>query len=244
VQEFLDFIAGTHGLKGSHRKRVAEMVELTGLQTEQHKKIGALSKGYRQRVGLAQALIHDPEVLILDEPTSGLDPNQLLEIRSLILEIGKRKTVMMSTHIMQEVEAICNRVIIIHKGSIVVDDSTQNLQHIGSRAMVKVEFSSEVSSELLCKIPGVVDVKSPNSPNKQSNNQTTKSEVKIAGSNILHPASGILHPAGCIWHLSSESGRDIRADVFKFAVDNQLTVLSLQLEEQKLEEVFQELTKN
>ena len=228
VREFLDFIAGTHGLKGDHAKRVAEMIELTGLQPEQHKKIGALSKGYRQRVGLAQALIHDPEVLILDEPTSGLDPNQLLEIRGLIREIGKKKTVIISTHIMQEVEAICSRVIIIHKGKIVADDSTNNLQHIaGSRSVVMVEFGSAVHSELLKSIPGVAEALPVHPP-----------------SGIRHPASGILHPSSCIWHLASESGRDIRPDVFKFAVENQLTVLSLQLEEQKLEEVFQELTKN
>jgi ABC-2 type transport system ATP-binding protein len=108
------------------------MIELTGLKDEQHKKIEALSKGYRQRVGLAQALIHDPEVLILDEPTSGLDPNQLVEIRNLIGEIGRTKTVMLSTHIMQEVEAVCRRVIIIHKGKIVADDLLDDLRKQGN----------------------------------------------------------------------------------------------------------------
>ncbi len=235
VREFLDFIAGTHGMKGSHAKRVAEMIELTGLELEQHKKIGSLSKGYRQRVGLAQALIHDPEVLILDEPTSGLDPNQLLEIRGLIKEIGKKKTVIMSTHIMQEVEAICSRVIIIHKGRIVADDSTHNLQHMaGSSAIVKVEFSSAVNGDLLKTIPGVSEALPIHLP----------SGIPHPASDIRHPASGIRHPASAFWHLASEGGKDIRADVFKFAVDNQLTVLSMQLEEQKLEEVFQELTRN
>ena len=127
VREYLEFIAGIHKLAGLTKKRVEEMIEITGLTEEQGKKIGALSKGYRQRVGLAQALIHDPEVLILDEPTSGLDPNQLLEIRELIRDLGKEKTVMLSTHIMQEVEAICNRAIIINKGRIVADDLTTNL---------------------------------------------------------------------------------------------------------------------
>lgn len=126
VKEYLAFIGGIYKLPNL-KSRVDEMIELTGLQLEYRKKIAALSKGYRQRVGLAQALIHNPEVLILDEPTSGLDPNQLAEIRDLIRKIGTEKTVMLSTHIMQEVEAICDRIIIIHKGKIVADDSTSNL---------------------------------------------------------------------------------------------------------------------
>ena len=127
VKEFLEFIAGIHRIAGKPVQRVKEMIELTGLTLEQHKKIGALSKGYRQRVGLAQALIHNPEVLILDEPTSGLDPNQIVEIRNLIRNIGASKTVMLSTHIMQEVEAICDRAVIIHQGKIVADDSIVSL---------------------------------------------------------------------------------------------------------------------
>jgi len=127
VKEYLEFVAGIHKLGKNTRKRIEEMIELTGLQLEQKKKIGALSKGYRQRVGLAQALIHDPEVLILDEPTSGLDPNQIQDIRNLIRSIGSQKTVMLSTHIMQEVEAICDRAIIINKGKIVADDSLEKL---------------------------------------------------------------------------------------------------------------------
>ena len=159
VEEFLSFIQRILNPSSSNPKRIAEIIELTGLQQEKHKKIGALSKGYRQRVGLAQALLHDPEVLILDEPTSGLDPNQLLEIRSLIKTIGKEKTVMLSTHIMQEVEAICDRAIIIHKGRIVADDSTKNLHHITSSGeIVKVEFGSPVDAGLLSKIDGVKKV--------------------------------------------------------------------------------------
>ena len=126
VQEYLDFIAGVHHVKNK-RQRIDDMIALTGLTPEKNKKIAALSKGYKQRVGLAQALIHDPEVLILDEPTSGLDPNQLVEIRNLIKNIGKTKTILMSTHIMQEVEAVCNRAIIIDKGQIKADDSMANL---------------------------------------------------------------------------------------------------------------------
>lgn len=128
VREYLSFLAGLHKLGSKKKSRINDIIDITGLGLEQNKKIGALSKGYRQRVGLAQALLHDPSVLILDEPTSGLDPNQLLEIRSLISEIGKEKTVLFSTHIMQEVEAICDRAIIIHLGKIVADDTITALK--------------------------------------------------------------------------------------------------------------------
>lgn len=127
VKESLAFIAGIHQLH-EPAKRIADIIELTGLGPEQHKKIGQLSKGYRQRVGLAQAILHDPQVLILDEPTSGLDPNQLVGIRQLILDLGKTKTIILSTHIMQEVEAVCNQVIIINKGKIVADDTFEGLR--------------------------------------------------------------------------------------------------------------------
>lgn len=127
VKEYLTFVAGLFKLGSSTKQRISDIVEATGLGNEQHKKIGALSKGYRQRVGLAQALIHDPEVLILDEPTTGLDPNQIIEIRTLISELGKSKTVLLSTHIMQEVEAICGKTIIINKGKIVADAAVNEL---------------------------------------------------------------------------------------------------------------------
>src|SRR6185312_13880587 len=143
VKEYLSFIAGLHHL-GDVKKKVEEMIAITGLKDEQRKRIGALSKGYRQRVGLAQAMIHNPKVLILDEPTSGLDPNQLQEIRNLIIQIGKEKTVILSTHIMQEVEAVCDRVIIINKGKIVADKATRDIKTIeGGYALVTVEFDKE-----------------------------------------------------------------------------------------------------
>jgi ABC-2 type transport system ATP-binding protein len=159
VREYLEFVAGIYKLKNT-KARINEMIEITGLGIEQKKKIGALSKGFRQRVGLAQALIHDPEVLILDEPTSGLDPNQLVEIRNLIKHIGKEKTVMLSTHIMQEVDAICDRAIIIDRGIIVADDSTVNLsaRWSGKRA-VHVEFKGVCNPEWLLAIEGVEKVK-------------------------------------------------------------------------------------
>lgn len=128
IKEYLEFVAGVYN---SPKERVSEMIKLTGLTPEQHKKIGELSKGYRQRVGLAAALIHNPEVLILDEPTTGLDPNQLAEIRALIKEIGKNKTVLLSTHIMQEVDKMCSRIVIINKGKIVDDQSISSLQEKG-----------------------------------------------------------------------------------------------------------------
>ena len=160
VREYLEFVAGVHQLKGAAaHKRIEDMIEQTGLGLEAHKKISALSKGYRQRVGLAQALMHDPQVLILDEPTSGLDPNQIIDIRNLISDLGKEKTVLLSTHIMQEVEAICERAIIINKGVVVVDDKIENLkQENASSNVVIVEFESEVSENLLRSIPMVSKV--------------------------------------------------------------------------------------
>jgi len=158
VKEYLDFTAGVY--KVDNRKaRIREMIDMVGLEVEQNKKIGALSKGYRQRVGLAQAMIHNPEVLILDEPTTGLDPNQLEEIRSLIKEIGKEKTIMLSTHIMQEVEAICDKTIIINKGVIVANDTTAGLQKTSQQGIVlTVEFDKKVVESDFAKINGVVKV--------------------------------------------------------------------------------------
>lgn len=209
VKEFLAFTGGIYKVK-QLKSRVAEMIEMTGLKLEQNKKIGALSKGYRQRVGLAQAMIHDPEVLIMDEPTTGLDPNQLEEIRSLIKTLGKQKTVMLSTHIMQEVEAVCDRVIIINKGEIVANDHTANLRQNRSRQRITVEFDKETRAELLQKIPGIGSVK---------------------------------HISGNIWELYGSSDADPRKEIFNFAVANQLGVLTLNREEQKLEDVFKNLTR-
>lgn len=211
VKEFLLFVAGLNGIKGKQRKlRMEEMLEVTGLKQEMNKKIGALSKGYRQRVGLAQALIHDPEVLILDEPTSGLDPNQLVEIRNLIRELGKEKTVILSTHIMQEVQALCHRVIIINKGKIVANDTAENLQRTTSNeVVVKVSFKETVNEKLLMQIVGVKSARNTGANNFELNSVT-----------------------------------DIQEKVFLFAVENKLTILSLQQEKQNLEEVFRQLTKS
>ena len=211
VREYLKFIAGIYRLGRKSRSRIEEVIKLTGLKPEQHKKIGQLSKGYRQRVGLAQALIHDPEILILDEPTSGLDPNQLLEIRKLIAEAGKEKTVMLSTHIMQEVEALADRVIIIDKGQLKADESKKDI-YSGTSARqitIMVEFDREVSQTLLESIEGVEKIK-------------------------------IIDPMNCL--LQSAGDNDIRPAVFRFAVENNFTVLSMQQKEKSLEEVFREFT--
>lgn len=213
VHEYLQFIGSLHGLQGKMLKeRVKGMVELCGLTAEQRKKIGALSKGYRQRVGLAQALVHDPQVLILDEPTTGLDPNQILEIRQLIKNVGREKTVIFSTHIMQEVTALCDRVVIINKGSVVADSDVAGLDQSSRREpVVMAEFEHPVDLALLQSLPGL-----------------------IAAQNIQ----------GFTYRISASAGTDLRAAVFRLASANHWSLVGLRQEENSLEAVFQELTKN
>lgn len=211
VKEYLGFVLRTYPNHPKVDKTVKDIIQLTGLSLEQKKKIGALSKGYKQRVGLAQALIHDPEILILDEPTSGLDPNQLVEIRNIITELGKKKTIILSTHIMQEVEAICNRVVIIDHGKIVADDTPDNLGKQSKKSTsYKVEFKELVNKQALENIIGI---------NKAQN---------IGGNT---------------WILSTIGDKDLRESIFKFAVKNKFNVLSLSVEDQKMEDVFQRLTR-
>lgn len=210
VKEYLSFIAELHKVK-EVKKRVEQMVEMVGLGREAHKKIEELSKGYRQRVGLAQAIIHDPAVLILDEPTSGLDPNQLVEIRSLIMEIGKQKTVMLSTHIMQEVEAICSRTIIVNKGNLVADRATSELRKGSDNQSYRlfVELSGQVDKSVLQSIPGV-------------------KKVDVLGNNQ--------------YEIEVQGESDIRGEVSKRVTEKGLLVLALTRREQKLEDVFKNLT--
>ncbi|MEY3741594.1 MAG: gliding motility-associated ABC transporter ATP-binding subunit GldA [Flavobacteriia bacterium] len=208
VREYLEFVGRIYKIKNL-KARVSEMIHAVGLDVEQHKKIGALSKGYRQRVGLAQAIIHDPEVLILDEPTTGLDPNQLVEIRELIRSIGKEKTVLLSTHIMQEVEAICDRVIIISKGQIVADDKAQTLQQELAHQTVYVEFDNQVSAAQLKKIPNVSKVEALNDG----------------------------------WLIESIGADDLRKALAQYAQAQNWLILTLNIEQKTLEEVFKELTK-
>ena len=159
VKEYLNFVGRVHQISNL-KSQISSVIELTGLQVEQKKKIGQLSKGYKQRVGLAAALIHHPEVLLLDEPTTGLDPNQIIEIRNVIKQQGANKTVLFSTHILQEVQAVCNRVIIINKGRIVADDTVDNLQHQSDIQAVTVQFDQAINEDWLKNIPTVkfVDV--------------------------------------------------------------------------------------
>jgi ABC-2 type transport system ATP-binding protein len=212
IKEYLQFVAGMYDLGKSANARVEDVIKRTGLDSEIKKKIGALSKGYRQRVGLASALVHDPEVLILDEPTTGLDPNQILEIRNLISEIGKEKTVMLSTHIMQEVEAICNRVIIINKGKIVSDEKSGVYagEVNNNKQLVIAEFNKTIIKDELLKIQGVIKA----IPTKNN-----------------------------CWLIEAELAGDLREKIFRFAVDNNISVLSMLRQEKSLEEVFRELTK-
>jgi ABC-2 type transport system ATP-binding protein len=210
IREYLSFVASIYKLRNINRL-IDKIIDQTGLGPERRKKIGSLSKGFRQRVGLAQALIHDPKVLILDEPTTGLDPNQIVEIRNLIKEAGKEKTVMLSTHIMQEVEAICERVIIIDKGIIVANEEKSRIYSLlsGARQIIRVEFDKAPGEDNLGKIDRVENVS------------------KVSGN---------------IYLIESSADADIRPAIFRFAVDHQLTVLSLQKMESNLEEIFRHLT--
>lgn len=207
VKEYLLFSADAQGLFKQKNQLVDEMIERVGLTIERKKRIGQLSKGYKQRVGLAQAMLHNPKVLILDEPTSGLDPNQVVEIRNLIKEIGKDKTVLLSTHIMQEVESMCNRVIIINKGKIVADDNINALQQQnGKDFTIVVEFKTEVNIDVIKNITGVKQIK--HSGNKY----------------ILKAAT------------------DVREQLSILAAQKGWILLSMSLEEDSLETVFQKLT--
>jgi ABC-2 type transport system ATP-binding protein len=212
IREYLSYVAGLYGMKGRERKeRIEGVIRMTGLTPEVHKTIGKLSKGFRQRVGLAQALIHDPEILILDEPTTGLDPNQLVEIRSLISSIGKEKTVLLSTHILQEVDAICDRVLIINQGKIVADGQSASLKEKGAGLIqtIHVELGLPVDPSLWNKLGFITRVRS------------------LEGNQFL---------------LETHEARDIRGEIFNFAVNQGLTVLSLSLKEVSLEELFREIT--
>lgn len=210
VREYLEFVARVHHLGKIKNQRIDEIIEQTGLIPEKHKKIGQLSKGYRQRVGLAQAMLHDPKVLILDEPTSGLDPNQLADIRSLIKNLGKEKTVLLSTHILQEVEAICDRIIIIKEGKIVANDTTNNIRNQASGSSVyTVEFAENVDILSLKETLNVSNIKK----------------------------------TGKMWRISSNEAEDLRPQIFKIAVTNNWTLLTLTKEESTLEDIFKELTK-
>lgn len=210
IAEYLEYVAGIYHLDKIH-SRVNEIISLTGLEKERHKKIGALSKGYRQRVGIAQALIHDPSVLILDEPTSGLDPSQIVEIRELIRHISQSKTVMLSTHLMQEAEALCSRIIILNHGRIITSDTPTNIKS-GERNQnqkILIEFAESIDQRLFSSIDGIVKIEP----------LTDKTWLIISN-----------HP-------------DLRPALFRFAIENQLTLLTLSKQESSLENVFLDLVR-
>ncbi len=206
VKEYLLFVAETHGIDKGKEKLVDELIDKVGLRPEFHKKIGQLSKGYRQRVGLAQALVPNPKVLILDEPTTGLDPNQLEEIRNLIRELGKDRTVILSTHIMQEIKAICNRVIIINKGEIVADYS--DISKINLFDENNLQFEVEFLN--VAEITGIEGINA----------------ISAKGKNTY----------------TILASRDIRADIFDFAVKSENKILTMKTVERSMEEVFRSLT--
>ncbi len=213
VKEYLRHVDGFYSKLKNRTQRVDEVIGLTGLIREKHKKIGELSKGYRQRVGLAQAIIHNPKVLILDEPTTGLDPNQIIEIRNLISNLAKEKTVLLSTHILQEVEAICDKIIVINEGKIVADGTSSSIKKSKKKGKqtIYLEFSTTIDKSMLQRIKSISQVQ-----------MISEKEFLIEG----------------------QSETDLREELFQFAAENQLSLLTLQKKEETLEEAFRELTKN
>ncbi|MEP7109029.1 MAG: gliding motility-associated ABC transporter ATP-binding subunit GldA [Ferruginibacter sp.] len=221
VREYLEFISNIHEIK-DQEQAIRKAIEITGLTIEANKKIGQLSKGYKQRVGLAAALIHDPEVLILDEPTSGLDPNQIVEIRELIKRLGQNKTVLFSSHILQEVQAVCDRVIIINKGTIVADDTLSNLQKENNdQSVVIVAFKESVDLELLKTLDNVIHIEQEQTPLERSGNL-----------------------AGTTYKLQTTNQDIVRKQLLELSLKNNLNIVSLQSESNSLEEIFRSLTAN
>ena len=217
IVDYLRYIAELQSVEKSIiNSRIREMIDICGLGREQHKNIGELSKGYRQRVGLAQALIHDPEVLILDEPTTGLDPNQIIEIRELIKKIGREKTVMLSSHILKEVEATCDRIMIINRGKLVADGTTEELSRRASgagRVLVNIKSDAENVGDSLLKLPSVAAV----SPAEQGNG---------------------------FWNVDSKPEQEIREEIFNLCVDKKWVIMQMTPIQTSLEDIFRELTVN
>jgi ABC-2 type transport system ATP-binding protein len=221
VLEYLEYAAELHGMKRQNIKgRIKEMVHVCGLENVRHKDIGELSKGYRQRVGLAQAMIHEPDVLILDEPTSGLDPNQIVEIRNLIKQLGRAKTVILSTHILSEVQATCDRVLIINEGKIVADGTPEKLRS-------EFQGAESVTIELRT---GATDPAQQISPK-------LRSLIGVGSVELLGQKNGSSR-----FELHVEKGADVREAVFRMAVAEGWTLLEMQRKATTLEEVFHKLT--
>jgi ABC-2 type transport system ATP-binding protein len=208
VREYLDFIADAHAVP-EKRQKIESVIATVGLTPENKKKLGQLSKGYKQRVGLAAALLHDPEVLILDEPTSGLDPNQIIEIRDTIKKLGQNKTVLFSSHILQEVEALCDRVVIINKGKLIADSPLGQLRLDNRTNAVRVAFKEELEASRLQSLKGVTSVR------------------KLSGRE---------------WELQAGEESDVKKQLLELALQNNWNIVSLQSENQSLEEIFRHLT--
>jgi ABC-2 type transport system ATP-binding protein len=223
VVDFLRFAANLQGVSQKNiNNRIVHMLDICGLDDVRHKDIGELSKGYRQRVGLAQAMIHDPEILILDEPTSGLDPNQIVEIRNLIKEIGKQKTVILSTHILPEVQATCNRVLIIHEGKIVADGSPNELQNkFQASETVTLELKTGLLDPLLEIVPEIKNI------------------FEVQSVELITHADGNYK-----FNIHTSKGQDIRELLFKKSVEKNWIILEMFKKETSLEEVFHKLTTN
>ena len=219
VREYLEFIASIHEIKNT-KQAIEQVIKATGLTIEANKKIAQLSKGYKQRVGLAAAIIHDPEVLILDEPTAGLDPNQLAEIRALIQALGKNKTILFSSHILQEVQAICDRVIIIDKGNLVANDTLSNLQKTtNGNTIVTVSFKETVDPQLLQVLI-----------NEQKAEKITAITDQSSGSH------------GSSFQLSTQQPDNLKSQLLELSLKNKLNIVSLQSETNSLENIFRNLT--
>ncbi len=218
VMDYLEFVGGLQGLpKEDLQYRVVEMIRVTGLNAEKHKKIGELSKGYRQRVGLAQALIHDPEILILDEPTSGLDPNQIVEIRKLIRELGREKTVILSTHILPEVEATCDRILIINKGKIVADGTADTLRkQARGQEILKTRIEDGDPNQIIEALQTIPSVTLVDFADRKQNR----------------------------FEIQAQHGDGTAKAIFKLCVDNKWSLTELIPFETKLEDIFRELTTN
>ena len=216
VREYLEFIAGIHKIQNV-KSKIEEVINTVGLKLEANKKIGQLSKGYKQRVGIAAALIHDPEVLILDEPTSGLDPNQIIEIREVIKNLGRDKTILFSSHILQEVEALCERVIIINRGNIVADDTLSNLQQSNTGVhFVNIQFKENTDIETLKNLEDVTAVE----------------QLQI--SNLPSGQAG--------YKLQTTNPESVRKQLLELSLKNNLNIVSLQSETNSLEDIFRNLT--
>jgi ABC-2 type transport system ATP-binding protein len=218
VMDYLEFVGGLQGIpKEDLMYRVVEMIRVTGLNAEKHKKIGELSKGFRQRVGLAQALIHDPEILIMDEPTSGLDPNQIVEIRKLIRELGREKTVILSTHILPEVEATCDRILIINRGRIVADGTAENLRKQATgQEILKTRIEDGDPNKVFSALQDLPSVTMVDFADRQQNR----------------------------FEIQAQQGAGTAKAIFKLCVDNKWSLTELIPFETKLEDIFRELTTN